>query len=161
VPWYNEHPDFADFSVDLNGSTAVVIGAGNLAMDVVRILALEPSVLDPTDTVDRAIDALKASAVCKVIIGARRGPEHAAFTSPELRKLPKLEHTNVLMAKSDIEAGIRSARSHKLPVSMNDHKQGRFDRHQLNQRDLYGIQEPSLRHSFQIRYLYCDLKSAL
>lgn len=106
VPWYNAHPDFADFNVDLNGSTAVVIGAGNVAMDVARMLALEPSELDPTDTADHAIDALKASAIREVVISARRGPEHAAFTSPELRELPKLEHTNVLMDKSDIEAAI-------------------------------------------------------
>jgi ferredoxin--NADP+ reductase len=111
VPWYNAHPDFANFKVDLNGSTAVVIGAGNVAMDVARMLALEPSELDPTDTADHAIDALKASAIREVVISARRGPEHAAFTSPELRELPKLEHTNVLMAKSDIEAAIDRAGS--------------------------------------------------
>ncbi len=111
VPWYNAHPDFANFKVDLNGSTAVVIGAGNVAMDVARMLALEPSELDPTDTADHAIDALKASAIREVVISARRGPEHAAFTSPELRELPKLEHTNVLMAKSDIEAAIERAGS--------------------------------------------------
>jgi ferredoxin--NADP+ reductase len=111
VPWYNAHPDFADFKVDLNGSTAVVIGAGNVAMDVARMLALEPGELDPTDTADHAIDALKASAIREVVISARRGPEHAAFTSPELRELPKLEHTNVFMAKSDIEAAIERAGS--------------------------------------------------
>ena len=111
VPWYNAHPDFADFNVDLNGTTAVVIGAGNVAMDVARMLALEPSELDPTDTADHAIDALKASEIREVVISARRGPEHAAFTSPELRELPKLEHTNVLMAKSDIEAAIVRAGS--------------------------------------------------
>jgi len=111
VPWYNAHPDFADFNVDLNGSTAVVIGAGNVAMDVARMLALEPSELDPTDTADHAIAALKVSAIREVVISARRGPEHAAFTSPELRELPKLEHTNVLMAKSDIEAAIDRAGS--------------------------------------------------
>jgi ferredoxin--NADP+ reductase len=80
-------------------------------MDVARMLALEPSELDPTDTADHAIDALKASAIREVIISARRGPEHAAFTSPELRELPKLEHTNVLMDKSDIESAIERAGS--------------------------------------------------
>ena len=106
VPWYNAHPDFKDESVDLSCETAVVIGAGNVAMDVARMLALEPSELDPTDTADHAIDAFKQSAVRTVVISARRGPEHAAFTSPELRELPKLEHTNVVMQKSDIEAAI-------------------------------------------------------
>ncbi len=106
VPWYNAHPDFKDESVDLSSETAVVIGAGNVAMDVARMLALEPSELDPTDTADHAIDTFKQSAVRTVLISARRGPEHAAFTSPELRELPKLEHTNVVMQKSDIEAAI-------------------------------------------------------
>jgi ferredoxin--NADP+ reductase len=86
--------------------TAVVIGAGNVAMDVARILALEPSELDPTDTADHAIEAFKASSVRDVYISARRGPEHAAFTSPELRELPKLEHTNVVINKEDIDAAI-------------------------------------------------------
>jgi len=109
VPWYNAHPDFKDKSIDLSCETAVVIGAGNVAMDVARMLALEPSELDPTDTADHAIDVLKESSVRTVILSARRGPENAAFTSPELRELPKLEHTNVLMDKSDIEAAIARA----------------------------------------------------
>ena len=109
VPWYNAHPDFKNESIDLSTETAVVIGAGNVAMDVARMLALEPSELDPTDTADHAIDAFKQSKVRNVIISARRGPEHAAFTSPELRELPKLEHTNVLMDKSDIEDAIARA----------------------------------------------------
>jgi ferredoxin/flavodoxin---NADP+ reductase len=106
VPWYNAHPDFKDESVDLSTSTAVVIGAGNVAMDVARMLALEPNELDPTDTADHAIDAFKASAVRTVIISARRGAEHAAFTSPELRELPKLEHTNVIIEKHDIDSAL-------------------------------------------------------
>jgi len=106
VPWYNSHPDFKDENIDLSCDTAVVIGAGNVAMDVARILALEPTELDPTDTADHAIDAFKKSAVRTVVISARRGPEHAAFTAPELRDLPKLEHTNVVMNKADIEAAI-------------------------------------------------------
>jgi ferredoxin--NADP+ reductase len=109
VPWYNAHPDFKDESIDLTSETAVVIGAGNVAMDVARMLALEPTELDPTDTADHAIDALKKSAVRNVVLSARRGPEHAAFTSPELRELPKLEHTNVAMNPADIAAAIARA----------------------------------------------------
>jgi len=111
VPWYNAHPDFVGVDTPLDADTAVVIGAGNVAMDVARMLALEPSELDPTDTADHAIDALKKSNIRKVYISARRGPEHAAFTSPELRELPKLEHTNVVMRKEDIEAAIVRAGS--------------------------------------------------
>jgi ferredoxin--NADP+ reductase len=106
VPWYNAHPDFVGVDTPLDADTAVVIGAGNVAMDVARMLALEPNELDPTDTADHAIDAFKKSNIRKVYISARRGPEHAAFTSPELRDLPKLEHTNVIMNKSDIDAAI-------------------------------------------------------
>ncbi len=106
VPWYNAHPDFADLNVDLSCDTAVVIGAGNVAMDVARMLALDPSELDPTDTADHAIEALKKSSVRDVYISARRGPEHAAFTSPELRELSKLEHTNVIMNIDDVNAAI-------------------------------------------------------
>jgi ferredoxin--NADP+ reductase len=106
VPWYNAHPDFVGVDTPLDADTAVVIGAGNVAMDVARMLALEPSELDPTDTAEHAIDAFKKSNIRKVYVSARRGPEHAAFTSPELRELPKLEHTNVVMNKGDIEAAI-------------------------------------------------------
>ncbi len=109
VPWYNAHPDFKDEVIDLSCDTAVVIGAGNVAMDVARMLALEPSELDPTDTADHAIDLFKRSAVRTVVISARRGPEHAAFTSPELRELPKLEHTNVEISRADIDEAIARA----------------------------------------------------
>ena len=111
VPWYNAHPDFVGVDTPLDADTAVVIGAGNVAMDVARMLALEPTELDPTDTADHAIDAFKQSNIRKVYISARRGPEHAAFTSPELRELPKLEHTNVVIRKEDIEAAIVRAGS--------------------------------------------------
>jgi len=109
VPWYNGHPDFAEFKPELNCKTAVVIGAGNVAMDVARMLALEPTELDETDTALHAIDSLKNSLIREVVISARRGAEHAAFTSPELRDLPKLEHTNVWMSKAEIDAAIARA----------------------------------------------------
>ena len=106
VPWYNGHPDFKDEDIELDTEQAVVIGAGNVAMDVARMLALEPSELDPTDTADHAIDALKKSSIRNVVISARRGAEHAAFTSPELRELPKLEHTNVIIHRKDIDGAL-------------------------------------------------------
>ena len=106
VPWYNAHPDFADVDVPLDSDVAVVIGGGNVAMDVARILALEPSELDPTDTADHAIDAFRQSSIRKVYVAIRRGAEYAAFTSPELRDLPKLEHTNVIISEDEISAAI-------------------------------------------------------
>jgi ferredoxin--NADP+ reductase len=102
VPWYNSHPDFTNVSVDLNTDTAIVIGAGNVAMDIARMLAIDPTELDPTDIAQHALDVLKASKVRKVIICGRRGPEHVAFTSPELRDLPKLKNTDVYIDADQI-----------------------------------------------------------
>jgi ferredoxin--NADP+ reductase len=102
VPWYNAHPDYADVDVDLNCDTAVVIGAGNVAMDVARLLAIDPSELDPTDTAEHALVKFKQSKIRKVIICGRRGPEHAAFTAPELRDLPKLKNTDVYIDSDQI-----------------------------------------------------------
>jgi ferredoxin--NADP+ reductase len=106
VPWYNAHPDFVEFEVDLSSDTAVVIGAGNVAMDVARILAIDPSELDPTDIAEHALAKLKQSNIRKVIICGRRGPEHAAFTSPELRNLLKLENTDVFIDPKQIDEAI-------------------------------------------------------
>jgi ferredoxin--NADP+ reductase len=104
VPWYNGHPDYVNVDVPLNGKNAIVIGAGNVAMDCGRMLALDPAELDITDTADHALAAMHQSSIRNVTIVGRRGPEHAAFTSPEIRELPKLEHTDVLIAQTEIES---------------------------------------------------------
>ena len=106
VPWYNSHPDYVNTEVDLSGDTAVVIGAGNVAMDVARILAIDPTELDSTDIADHALAKLKQSNIRTVIICGRRGPEHAAFTAPELRDLPKLENTDVYIDEKQITDAI-------------------------------------------------------
>ncbi len=102
VPWYNAHPDYVKTKVDLSSDTAVVIGAGNVAMDVARILAIEPTELDPTDVAEHALVKLKDGNIRRVIICGRRGPEHAAFTAPELRDLTKLENTDVYIDEKQI-----------------------------------------------------------
>ena len=102
VPWYNGHPDLADFDVDLSGKVAVVIGAGNVAMDCGRILALDPKELDPTDIADHALEVFRKSNTRKVLITGRRGAEFASFTAPELRDLPKLEHTDIFISEEQI-----------------------------------------------------------
>jgi ferredoxin--NADP+ reductase len=107
VPWYNAHPDFVDVEVDLSSDTAVVIGAGNVAMDVARILAIDPTELDSTDVAEHALAKLKQSNIRTVIICGRRGPEHAAFTAPELRDLLKLENTDVYIDLKQIEEAIK------------------------------------------------------
>ena len=110
VPWYNGHPEYVNVHVPLNGKNAIVIGAGNVAMDCGRMLALDPTELDTTDTADHALAALHRSSIRNVTIVGRRGPEHAAFTSPEIRELPKLENTDVIISNSEIEvAKIRVA----------------------------------------------------
>jgi ferredoxin--NADP+ reductase len=107
VPWYNAHPDFVDVDVDLSSDTAVVIGAGNVAMDVARILAIDPTELVPTDVAEHALVKLKQSKIRTVIICGRRGPEHAAFTAPELRDLLNLENTDVYIDSNQIEEAIK------------------------------------------------------
>ena len=106
VPWYNAHPDFTNVSVELNTDTAVVIGVGNVAMDIARMLALDPSELEPTDTASHALETFRASKVRNVYICGRRGPEHAAFTAPELRDLPKLENTDVYIDSDQIDQAV-------------------------------------------------------
>ena len=103
VPWYNGHPDFESFEVDLGGKVAVVIGAGNVAMDCARMLAVEAHELDSTDTADYALAKLHDSEIKKVYVLARRGAEFAAFTATELRDLPKLEFTDVYIDQNAID----------------------------------------------------------
>ena len=107
VPWYNAHPDFISFSPDLSSDTAVVIGAGNVALDVARILAIDPTEFESTDIADHALIALKQSKIRRVIVCGRRGPEHVAFTAPELRNLSKLQNTDVLIDSEQIQQAMR------------------------------------------------------
>jgi len=121
VPWYNAHPDYVNTNVDLSCDTAVVIGAGNVAMDVARILAIDPTELDPTDVAEHALVKLKQSNIRTVIICGRRGPEHAAFTAPELRDLPKLENTDVYIDEKQImEASIRVEQASEIEKDLKN-----------------------------------------
>ena len=109
VPWYNGHPDFAEFKIDLSGKVAVVIGAGNVAMDCARMLAVNPAELDETDTAEHALEAMHKSNIRKVFITGRRGAEFASFTAPELRDLPKLEHTDVYISQDALALAYKNA----------------------------------------------------
>ncbi|MEZ0342057.1 4Fe-4S binding protein [Mycobacterium sp. pV006] len=84
VAWYNGHPEFSDLTVDLSGDRVVIVGNGNVALDVARILTTDPDDLAGTDIADHALAALRKSRVEEVVIAARRGPEASAFTLPEL-----------------------------------------------------------------------------
>ena len=84
VAWINGHPDFTDLPVDLSHERVVIIGNGNVGLDVARVLTADPDDLARTDISDRALEALRGSVVREVVIAARRGPAHSAFTLPEL-----------------------------------------------------------------------------
>jgi ferredoxin/flavodoxin---NADP+ reductase len=103
VAWYNGHPDFQDLSFDLSHERAVVIGNGNVAVDVARMLALTPEELAPTDTTDAAIDAFNRSGVREIVMVGRRGPAQAAFTTPELIELGELAGADVVVDPADLE----------------------------------------------------------
>ena len=84
VAWINGHPDFTDLPVDLGGERVVIVGNGNVALDVARILTSDPDDLARTDIADHALAVLRDSRVREVVIAARRGPAQSAFTLPEL-----------------------------------------------------------------------------
>jgi ferredoxin/flavodoxin---NADP+ reductase len=109
VAWYNAHPDFADHRFDLSCDTAVVIGNGNVALDVARMLVLSPSELSVTDTADHAVHTFAGSSVRRVIVLGRRGPAQAAFTNPELRELGQLTRADVIVDPADVELDPASA----------------------------------------------------
>lgn len=103
VAWYNGHPDFADREFDLSRERVVVIGNGNVAADVARMLVLTRQELDATDTADHAIEALAGSAVREVVVLGRRGPAQAAFTNPEVRELGELVDADVIIHPDQVE----------------------------------------------------------
>jgi ferredoxin--NADP+ reductase len=103
VAWYNAHPDFADHEFDLSCERAVVIGNGNVAADVARMLALPREELDTTDTADHAIGPLAESGVREIVVLGRRGPAQAAFTNPEVRELGEMTIADVIVDPAEVE----------------------------------------------------------
>ncbi len=103
VGWYNGHPDFCDLEVELlRAERAVVIGNGNVALDVARMLVLGSEELAPTDTADHALEVLAQSSLREVVIAGRRGPAQAAFTNPELLELGELEDADVVVDRDEL-----------------------------------------------------------
>jgi ferredoxin--NADP+ reductase len=103
VAWYNGHPDFQELEFDLSCERAVVIGNGNVAVDVARMLALTPEELAPTDTTDAAIEAFDGAGIREIVMIGRRGPAQAAFTTPELIELGELAGADVIVDPADLE----------------------------------------------------------
>src|SRR5215211_5845904 len=103
VAWYNGHPDYRDLEFDLSCERAVVIGNGNVAADVARMLALTRDELVQTDVADHALDVLADSNIREIVVLGRRGPAQAAFTNPELLELGEMTDADVFVDPGDVE----------------------------------------------------------
>ena len=103
VAWYNGHPDYQQLEFDLDVERAVVIGNGNVALDVARMLALTPEELAPTDATDASIEAIAASSLTEIVVVGRRGPAQAAFTTPELQEMGDLAGADVIVDPADLK----------------------------------------------------------
>jgi ferredoxin--NADP+ reductase len=103
VAWYNGHPDYRDLTFDLSQERAAVVGVGNVAADVARILSRTPEELAATDIADYALEALSASRIREVYVLGRRGPAQAAFTNPEVRELGELVGADIAARPEEVE----------------------------------------------------------
>jgi ferredoxin--NADP+ reductase len=103
VAWYNGHPDYRGLDFDLSPRRAVVIGNGNVAADVTRMLMLSPRELERTDVADHALEALRESRIEEVVVLGRRGPAQAAFTSAELRELGRIDAVDARVDPEEVE----------------------------------------------------------
>jgi ferredoxin--NADP+ reductase len=103
VAWYNGHPDYQQLEFDLSAERAVVIGNGNVALDIARMLALTHEELAPTDATDASIAAIESSPIREIVVVGRRGPAQAAFTTPELHEMGDLAGADVVVDPADLE----------------------------------------------------------
>jgi ferredoxin--NADP+ reductase len=110
VAWYNGHPDYRELEFDLSSRRAVVVGNGNVAMDVARMLALSTEELARTDVADHALEVLAESAIEEIVVLGRRGPAQAAFTNPELLELGEMTDADVAVDPAEAQLDEHSAR---------------------------------------------------
>jgi ferredoxin/flavodoxin---NADP+ reductase len=103
VAWYNGHPDYQELPFDLDVERAVVVGNGNVALDVARMLALTPAELAPTDTTDPAIEAIGSSPLREIVVVGRRGPAQASWTTQELKEMGELAGADVSVDPAELE----------------------------------------------------------
>jgi ferredoxin--NADP+ reductase len=106
VAWYNGHPDYQELPFDLNVERAVVIGNGNVALDVARMLALTHEELAPTDTTDPAMEAIGGSPIREIVIVGRRGPAQASWTTQELKEMGELADADVSVDPAELEGAV-------------------------------------------------------
>ena len=103
VAWYNGHPDYRDCQFDLTQERVAVVGVGNVAVDVARILCRTPEELAKTDIADYALEALRHSRVREVYLLGRRGAAQAAFTNPEIKELGELEAADIVVRPEEVQ----------------------------------------------------------
>src|SRR3984957_8473019 len=120
VGWYNGHPDYCDHDFDLSAERAVVIGNGNVALDVARMLTLTHDELAVTDIADHALEVLDASNVREIVVVGRRGPAQAAFTNPELLELGELADADVIVDPDELERALAVEDPNTDPTSQRN-----------------------------------------
>jgi ferredoxin--NADP+ reductase len=120
VGWYNGHPDYCDHDFDLSAERAVVIGNGNVALDVARMLTLTHDELAVTDIADHALEVLDASNVREIVVVGRRGPAQAAFTNPELLELGELADADVIVDAEELERALAVEDANMDPTSVRN-----------------------------------------
>jgi ferredoxin--NADP+ reductase len=140
VAWYNGHPRHADAAFDLSCSRAVVIGNGNVALDVARMLVLDAAELAPTDAADHAIAAFAGASVSEVVVLGRRGPAQATFTNPELRELGGLSRADVVVDPAE------------LPLAEPDDASPTARRNLAMLRELAGRPPAGRSHRIELRF---------
>jgi ferredoxin--NADP+ reductase len=112
VSWYNAHPDFVDMKVDFNHETAVIIGTGNVALDIARMLLIDIKDLELTDISEHAMPVFRSSKIQNIVICGRRGPEHASFTPVEIRDISRMSNINIKIDSEVIDKAIYRANYH-------------------------------------------------
>lgn len=122
VGWYNGHPDQRDLSFDLSCKRAIVIGNGNVAIDVARMLTLDDEELACTDTADHALAQLRDSSIEEVLIVGRRGPAQASFTNPELLELGEMKDVEVVVDEQEMERALAVSEEQMEPTAQRNVK---------------------------------------
>jgi ferredoxin--NADP+ reductase len=145
VGWYNGHPDYCDLPIDLSGARAVVVGNGNVAMDVTRMLVLSHETLLKTDIADHALEKLRESKIREVVVLGRRGAAQAAFTTPEIKELGQLDGVDVIVDPHNIELD---------PASLVDIEADRTARANMERLQAYAtLTEHSAPRRISMRFL--------
>jgi len=153
VAWYNGHPDYAEMEFDLSAERAVVIGNGNVALDVARMLVLDPDELALTDTADHAMAPLMEAGVREVVVLGRRGPVQAAFTNPELLELGELVRADIIVHAADLELDDASA------AWLESDEADAADRRRIEILREYAAREPrGATHRMELQFLRSPLE---